>query len=53
VADLVGLGMTSPQIARQLYLSPRTVQTHISHIFRKLGLSSRVELATMVSRQQA
>jgi DNA-binding CsgD family transcriptional regulator len=52
VAELVGQGLTSPQIAARPYLSPHTVQTHISHSLRKLGLSSRVELATTVARQR-
>jgi DNA-binding CsgD family transcriptional regulator/tetratricopeptide (TPR) repeat protein len=51
VVRLVADGMTSPQVARQLYLSPRTVQTHVSHILRKLDASSRVELAAMVARR--
>ena len=41
--------MTSPQIATRLFISPRTVQTHISHSLRKLDLRSRVELATTVA----
>lgn len=45
VAEQVASGLTSPQIATQLFLSPRTVQTHITNILRKLGLRSRVELA--------
>ena len=52
VAELVGKGLTSPQIAAQLYLSPRTVQTHISHSLRKLDLRTRSELAAMVTRHQ-
>jgi len=52
VAELVGQGLTSPQIATRLYLSPRTVQTHISHSLRKLNLRSRVELATTVARHR-
>jgi DNA-binding CsgD family transcriptional regulator len=52
VAELVGRGLTSPQIAARLYVSPRTVQTHISHSLRKLGLGSRVELATTVARHR-
>jgi len=51
IAEHVGQGMTSPQIAAGLYLSPRTVQTHISNILRKLDLHSRVEIATFVARQ--
>ena len=53
VADLVGQGLTSPQVAARLYISPRTVQTHITHILRKLGLRSRVELAAGLSRRLA
>ena len=53
VSALVAQGLTSPQIAQRLFLSPRTVQTHISHILRKLGLASRVELATLVARRSA
>jgi DNA-binding CsgD family transcriptional regulator len=44
--------MTSPQIGARLFVSPRTVQTHISHVLRKLGLSSRVELAAEMSRRR-
>jgi regulatory LuxR family protein len=36
-------------VSGRLYVSPRTVQTHISHSLRKLGLRSRVELATTVA----
>ncbi|WP_395729720.1 response regulator transcription factor [Nakamurella sp.] len=39
------------RIAAELYLSPRTVQTHISNILRKLDLHSRVEIAAVVARQ--
>ena len=52
IAEQVSQGLTSPQIAAQLYLSPRTVQTHISNILRKLDLHSRVEIATVVARQR-
>ncbi len=52
IAEQVGQGLTSPQIAAQLYLSPRTVQTHISNILRKLDLHSRVEIATVLARRQ-
>jgi DNA-binding CsgD family transcriptional regulator len=41
VAELVGQGLTSPQIATRLFLSPRTVQTHVSHCLRKLDLRTR------------
>lgn len=45
VLRLLTLGHTNSEIAEQLYLSVRTVETHRSHIQRKLGLRSRAELA--------
>ncbi|HTQ69209.1 MAG TPA: response regulator transcription factor [Solirubrobacteraceae bacterium] len=44
VLRLIALGHTNAEIAEQLYLSVRTVETHRSHIQQKLGLSSRAEL---------
>jgi DNA-binding NarL/FixJ family response regulator len=37
-------GLTSPRIADELFLSPRTVDNHLRSIYRKLGLSGRAEL---------
>lgn len=44
VLRLIALGHTNAEIAEQLYLSVRTVETHRSHIQQKLGVSSRAEL---------
>jgi DNA-binding CsgD family transcriptional regulator len=44
VADLVRAGRTNKEIATQLYLSVNTVETHLAHIFRKLGISRRWQL---------
>ncbi len=44
VLRLIALGHTNAEIAEQLYLSVRTVETHRSHIQQKLGLSTRAEL---------
>jgi predicted ATPase/DNA-binding NarL/FixJ family response regulator len=48
VAALVGKGLTNPQIARELVIGTRTVQTHVGNILAKLGLDSRVQLAAWV-----
>jgi DNA-binding CsgD family transcriptional regulator len=42
VLGLVAGGMTSAQIAKELFLSPRTVDTHLTSIYQKIGVSSRV-----------
>lgn len=45
VAELAGIGLTNRQIAATLYLSPRTVEHHVSRAMRKLGVGFRKELA--------
>jgi DNA-binding CsgD family transcriptional regulator/tetratricopeptide (TPR) repeat protein len=47
VVKLVAEGMTNRQVARQLYVSPHTVNAHLRHAFVKLDISSRVELARL------
>jgi DNA-binding NarL/FixJ family response regulator len=46
-------GLSTPAIAKKLFLSRRTVQTHISHILTKLGVRCRVDIAREVLRRQA
>ena len=53
VAGLVAEGLTNPQIGDRLYVSRRTVQTHLVHIFAKLDISSRAQLAAEATRQPA
>jgi DNA-binding CsgD family transcriptional regulator len=53
VVALVGEGLTNQQIANRLYLSPHTVNYHLRTIFRRLAIHSRVELATLLSRNSA
>ncbi|NBM18041.1 AAA family ATPase [Streptomyces sp. GC420] len=50
VAQLVTEGRSNPEIAAELFLSPRTVQTHVSHILGKLGMRSRTEVAREAAR---
>jgi DNA-binding CsgD family transcriptional regulator len=45
IADLVAKGASNPDIAAELLLSRRTVQSHVSHILQKLNVRSRVEIA--------
>ena len=45
VAELVAEGRTNREVADALFMSPSTVQAHLKHIYRKLGIRSRTELA--------
>jgi DNA-binding CsgD family transcriptional regulator len=47
VADRVAEGLTNRQVAARMFLSPHTIAFHLRHIFRKLGISSRMELARL------
>ena len=48
VAELVARGHSNKEIGERLYMSHRTVGSHLYRIFPKLGLRSRVELARLV-----
>ena len=50
LARLVVDRKTNSEIAAALFLSQKTVESHLRNIFRKLGISSRVELARAVER---
>jgi DNA-binding NarL/FixJ family response regulator len=50
VARLVVDRKTNPEIAAELFLSPKTVETHLRNMLRKLGVASRVEIARAVER---
>ena len=53
VARLVGNGLTNRQIGERLFISARTVQTHLSRVFAKLSVSGRAELATAISHRDS
>jgi DNA-binding CsgD family transcriptional regulator len=52
VAELVTDGLTNQAIARRLAIAPRTVETHLENIRRKLQVSSRAQVAAWVTGQQ-
>ncbi len=45
VVRLVSEGLGNKEVAARLFVSPRTVQAHLTHVYTKLGLASRVQLA--------
>jgi ATP/maltotriose-dependent transcriptional regulator MalT len=50
IARLARDGLTNAQIGGQLFLSPRTIEWHLHHVFGKLGISSRTELVDALER---
>ena len=51
VVNLVSEGLGTKGIAARLFISPRTVQTHLTHVYAKLGLTSRVQLVQESGRR--
>jgi DNA-binding NarL/FixJ family response regulator len=45
----VARGKTNREIGEALHMSPKTVETHLSSVFRKLGIRSRTVLATIIA----
>ncbi len=52
VVGLVTEGLSNPQIGERLFVSRRTVQTHLAHVFAKLDITSRAQLAAEVTRHR-
>jgi DNA-binding CsgD family transcriptional regulator len=53
VARLVAEGATNPAIAQKLMMTVNTVKTHLAHIFTKLDITSRAQLASLVTQQRS
>jgi DNA-binding NarL/FixJ family response regulator len=53
IAQLAAAGMTNREIAAQLYVSHRTVGSHLYRIFPKLGITSRSQLRNVVDSRMA
>jgi len=52
IAQMAAAGLTNQEIGQRLYLSPRTVSSHLYRIFPKLGITSRSQLhAALASRK--
>ena len=51
VVKLVAEGLGNKEVAARLFVSPRTVQAHLTHIYTKLGLTSRVQLAQEAAKR--
>lgn len=50
---LVAEGLTNPEIASRLFVSRATVKTHLHHVYGKLGVTNRAELASLATRQRS
>ena len=53
VVALLAEGLTNAELARRLYISPKTASVHVSNILAKLGMTSRAEIAAFAAREEA
>lgn len=52
VAGLIAEGLTNPDIAKRLFIAPRTAETHVENVLRKLGFRSRAQVAAWITAQR-
>jgi DNA-binding CsgD family transcriptional regulator len=53
IAELARDGLSNPEIGARMFLSPRTVEWHLRHVFTKLGIKSRRDLASVLPQSES
>jgi DNA-binding NarL/FixJ family response regulator len=53
IALAVARGKTNREAGAELFLSPKTIEAHLSRVYRKLGISSRTQLVRLLTESQA
>ena len=49
MAELAAEGLSNPEIAQALFVTRKTVETHLGHVYRKLGITGRARLAAALA----